>query len=125
MKLILMGVAALALSTTFAIAADDPMASRYGNTVVAKGADGKEVGRTYYNADGSYTRKTADGKESKGTWKMDGGKVCLAQTEPAPPAAMAAPVCVPFPGAKNVGDSWDVTLPDGTKLTASLVKGRP
>ena len=124
MKRILMGVAAVVLSTTLAIAADDPMASRYGNTVVAKGADGKEIGRTYYNADGSYTRKTADGKESKGTWKMDGGKVCLTQTDPAPPAGTAA-VCLPFPGAKNVGDSWDVALPDGTKVTATLQKGRP
>jgi hypothetical protein len=122
MKLILAAVA-FAASAAVAIAADDPMASRYGNTVVANSADGKEAGRTYYNADGTYSRKTPAG-ESKGTWKMDGDKVCLTQTEPAPPAGTAA-VCVPFPGAKNVGDSWDVTLPDGTKLKATLQKGRP
>lgn len=124
MKRILMGVAALALSTTLAIAADDPMASRYGNTVVAKGADGKEVGRSYYNSDGTLTRKTADGKETKNTWKLENGKVCITQTDPAPPATMA-PVCLAFPGEKKVGDSWDVTLPDGTKVTATLQKGRP
>jgi len=124
MKRILTAVAVAAFSATLAMAADDPMASRYGNTVVAKGADGKEVGRTYYNADGTMSRKTADGKETKGTWKLEGDKVCITQTEPAPPAN-TAPTCLPFPGAKNVGDSWDVTLPDGTKVSASLQKGRP
>lgn len=124
MKRILAAVAIAAFSVTMAMAADDPMASRYGNTIVAKGADGKEVGRTYYNADGTMSRKTADGKESKGTWKMDGGKICITQTDPAPAAGMG-PICLPFPGAKKVGDSWDVTLPDGTKLTATLQQGRP
>ncbi len=123
MKRILAGMVAAALGVSLAFAADDPMASRYGNTVVAKSADGKEIGRTYYDADGSYKRKTAAG-ESKGTWKMDGGKICLTQTEPAPPANQGT-VCLPFPGPKNVGDSWEVTLPDGTKATATLQKGRP
>ncbi len=123
MKRIVAGLVAAALSVSMAMAADDPMASRYGNTVVAKGADGKEIGRTYYNADGSYTRKQG-AAESKGTWKMDGGKICLTQTEPAPPAAQGT-VCLPFPGAKKVGDSWEVTLPDGTKATATLQQGRP
>ena len=87
MKLILAAVA-FAASAAMAIAADDPMASRYGNTVVAKTADGKEAGRTYYDADGKYTRKTPAGK-SKGTWKIDGANICLTQTEPAPPAGTA------------------------------------
>ena len=122
MKLILAAVA-FAASAAMAIAADDPMASRYGNTVVAKTADGKEAGRTYYDADGKYTRKTPAG-ETKGTWKIDGANICLTQTEPAPPAGTAA-ACLPFPGAKKVGDSWEVTLPDGSKVTATLQKGRP
>jgi hypothetical protein len=123
MKRILAGLVAAAFSVSMAMAADDPMASRYGNTVVAKGADGKEIGRTYYNADGTYERSTPAGK-SKGTWKMDGGKLCLTQTEPAPPAAQGT-VCLPFPGPKKVGDSWEVTLPDGAKATATLQQGRP
>ena len=66
MKRILASVAVAALSVSFAFAAvEDPMSSRYGNTVIAKGADGKEVGRTYYNADNTYSRKTPDGKETK------------------------------------------------------------
>ena len=120
MKRILAGLVAAAFSVSMAMAADDPMASRYSNTVVAKTADGKEAGRTYYNADGSFTRKTPAG-ETKGTWKLEGDKICVTQTAPA-----AAPaVCLPFPGAKIVGDSWEVTLPDGTKLTVTLQQGRP
>lgn len=123
MKRILAGLVAAALGVSMAMAADDPMASRYGNTVVAKGADGKELGRTYYDADGSYKRKTPAG-ETKGKWKMDGSKICLTQTEPAPPVNQGT-VCLPFPGAKAVGDSWEVTLPDGSKATATLQQGRP
>jgi hypothetical protein len=123
MKRILAGMVAAALGVSLALAADDPMAGRYGNTVVTSTADGKEVGRTYYNADGTLTRKTPAG-EIKGTWKIEGDKLCITQTEPAPPAG-TAPVCVPGFAGKKVGDSWDVTLPDGTKLKATLQKGRP
>ena len=120
----ILGVAALALfGASMAMAAEDPMASRYGNTIVTTTADGKEAGRTYYDADGKMTRKTADGKETKGTWKAEGDKVCITQTDPAP-AAGAAPVCLPL-AAHKIGDSWDVTLPDGMKLKATLQKGRP
>ncbi len=123
MKRIFAGVAVAALSASLAFAADDPMASRYGNTVVIKGPDGKELGRTYYDADKKVTRKFADGSEQKGTWSMEGGNLCFNQTEPAPKPAEAKQ-CLPFPGPKNVGDSWEVTAPQG-KLTATLQKGRP
>lgn len=123
MKRILAGMVVAALGVSMAVAADDPMAGRYGNTVVTTSADGKEAGRSYYNADGTFSRKTAAG-EIKGTWKLDGDKLCLTQTEPAPPAGAPA-TCIPANGGKKVGDSWDVTLPDGTKLKATLQQGRP
>lgn len=123
MKRILMGVAAAALSATLAMAADDPMASRYGNTVVVKTPDGKEFGRLYYDADHKATRKMANGQEIKGTWALEGNNLCFMQTEPAPKPEEVKQ-CAPFSGPKNVGDSWEVTTPQG-KLTATLVKGRP
>ena len=123
MKRILAGMVVAALGVSMAVAADDPMAGRYGNTVVTTSADGKEAGRSYFNADGTFSRKTAAG-EIKGTWKLDGDKVCITQTEPAPPAGTPA-TCIPANGGKKVGDSWDVTLPDGTKLKATLQQGRP
>lgn len=122
MKLILAAVA-FAASAVVALAAEDPMAGRYGNTVVTTTADGKEAGRSYYDADGKFSRTTPAGTV-KGTWKLDGDKVCITQTEPAP-AAGATPTCIPANGGKKAGDSWDVTLPDGTKLKATLQKGRP
>ncbi|MEQ1752917.1 MAG: hypothetical protein ABL973_02150 [Micropepsaceae bacterium] len=124
MKRILAGFAVAAMSASLALAADDPMASRYGNTVVIAGPDGKEVGRVYYDADHKVVRKFADGKEVKGTWSMEGANLCFSQTEPAPATPAEAKQCAPFPGAKAVGDSWEVTTPAG-KLKATLQKGRP
>lgn len=125
MKHILASIAVAAVSFAVAHAADDPMASRYGNTLVIKSADGKEVVRLYYDSDGKLSTKYPDGKTTKGTWKIDGDKICVTQTEPAPDAAMSGPRCQPFTGSHKVGDSWEVTGPDGTKVTASLQQGRP
>ena len=123
MKRIFAGLAVAAISVSMALAADDPMASRYGNTVVVTGPDGKEVGRIYYDADKKASRKMADGSEVKGTWALEGNKLCFSQTAPAPKPEEAKQ-CSDFPGAKNVGDSWDVVTPQGT-LKATLQKGRP
>ena len=123
MKSIFAGLAVAAMSVSMALAADDPMASRYGNTVVITGPDGKEVGRIYYDADKKASRKMADGSEVKGTWALEGNKLCFSQTAPAPKPEEAKQ-CSDFPGSKNVGDSWDVVTPQGT-LKATLQKGRP
>ena len=125
MKRILVSIAVAAVSFAAAHAADDPMASRYGNTLVIKGADGKEVARLDYDADGKLSTKLADGKTTKGTWKMDGDKIFVTRTEPPPDAAMSGPECTPFTGAHKVGDTWEVTRPDGMKVTATLQQGRP
>ena len=125
MKRIMTGIALAMMSLSFAQAADDPMASRYGNTLVIKGPDGKEVIRLYYDAGGAMSTKMPDGKTSKGTWKMEGDKICVTQTEPAPAADMTSPQCTPFSGAHKVGDTWEVPRPDGTKVTATLQQGRP
>ena len=122
MKLILAAVA-FAASAAVAVASEDPMAGRYGNTVVTTTADGKEAGRTYYDADGKMSRTTPAGT-IKGTWKIEGDKLCITQTEPAPPAG-TPPTCIPANGGKKVGDSWDVTLADGIKLKAAIQQGRP
>ena len=99
MKRVFAGIAVAAMSVSMAIAADDPMASRYGNTVVITGPDGKEVGRIYYDADKKVSRKMADGSEVKGTWALEGTKLCFAQTAPAP----SYPPGGGRPGASAVG----------------------
>jgi hypothetical protein len=100
------------------------MASRYSNTLVVKGPDGKEVARLYYDKDGTAVRKPADGTEIKGTWKMDGANLCFTQVSPPPKPDMTSQ-CNPFSGPKKVGDTWEVTRPDGIKLTVTLQQGRP
>ena len=125
MKRMLAAIAFAAVGFSVALAADDPMASRYGNTLVIKGADGKEVIRLYYDQGGALSTKTPDGKTTKATWKMDGEKICVTQTDPAPPPEMPSPQCTPFTGSHNVGESWDVTRPNGMKVTATLQQGRP
>lgn len=125
MKRIVTGIALAIMSLSFANAADDPMASRYGNTLVIKGPDGKEIIRLYYDQNGTISTKMADGKTTKGTWKMEGDKICVTQTEPAPEANMSGAQCQPFTGARKVGETWEVTRPDGVKMTATLQQGRP
>jgi hypothetical protein len=125
MKRILAGIAFAAVSFAAAHAADDPMATRYGNTLVIKGPDGKEIIRLYYDQGGGLSTKMPDGKTTKGTWKMDGDKICVTQTDPPPPPEMPSPQCTPFTGAHKVGDTWEVTRQDGVKLTATLQQGRP
>jgi len=125
MKRIMTGIALVIMSLSFAHAADDPMAWRYGNTLVIKGPDGKEIIRLYYDQGGALSTKMTDGKTSKGTWKLEGDKICVTQTEPAPDPSMPTPQCQPFSGAHKVGDTWEVTRADGVKLTATLQQGRP
>ena len=102
--LILSTVAGAALIGT-ALAADDVMASRYGNTTKATNAQG-EVTKLWYEADGTFTGE-AQGNMIKGTWKIDGDKVCLTQTDPAPEPDAPTNQCNPVT-AHNVGDSWEI-----------------
>jgi hypothetical protein len=69
-------LAALFLAaTTPVFAADDPMASRYGNTTVALDPDGTTT-RLFYRADHSFVAKRADW-QSDGTWAIENSKLCL------------------------------------------------
>jgi len=115
MRLVLAISAALLLSAVTALADDDIMATRYGNTVVSKSANGPEV-HMYYNADHTFTGKVIGVDFAlKGTWKADGGNICL--TYDPPPPGMTNPVCLPAM-AHQVGDTW--TTGD---RTATLVQG--
>lgn len=104
---------ALALSATAAMA-QGTVSTRFGNTVVSKG-DGPEV-HTYYNADGTFTGKVIGMKLTlKGTWKVDGDKLCL--TYDPPPPTVKNPVCVPNE-EHAIGDTWMAG-----KRTVTLVQG--
>jgi len=112
MRAFLLGVAALAFSSSIAFA-DDVMATRYGNTTVTTDASGA-TSKLYYAADGTFTGKQGD-TSFNGTWKIDGGTICLTFAQPVPGAAN--PTCLPV-AAHKVGDSWKA----GDR-TVSLVQG--
>jgi hypothetical protein len=114
MRTILLAAAFAALSLS-AANADDLLATRYGNTVVVKTANGTEI-HMYYAADGTFTGKVMGmNYPLKGTWKSDGGNVCLTYDPPAP--GITNPSCVPVV-AHQIGDSWST---NGN--TATLVQG--
>jgi hypothetical protein len=116
-KIVLASLAALALAGTIAVAADDVMATRYGNTTVSTDAKGVET-KIYYNADHTFTMKTGT-MAGKGTWKVDGSTICL--TFDTPPPGAPNPLCTPV-AAHKVGDSWTTGEGD-QKRSIKLVAG--
>lgn len=118
MKKIALGLVAAAMLAGAAIAAD-PMESRYENTVTLTTADGATT-KIHYNKDGTMATVQPDGSKGTGKWAMKDGKLCVTLDQ-GPTAGKEG--CNPFTERK-VGDSWEVTLADGSKAKAALVAGR-
>jgi len=112
MRTILLATA-FAFAVTAAIADDSVLASRFGNTTITKDANGTE-NRIYYAADHTFTGKQG-ANSFKGTWKIDGGTICLT-ADPAIPNT-PNPACVPV-SPHAVGDTWTAG-----PYTVSLVAG--
>src|SRR5262245_31483048 len=117
MKRILTAVAVAALSASLAMASDDPMANRYGNTVTATNAKG-EVTKLMYAKGGGLTIVLPDGTKITGKWAIKDSKLCI--------TADAGPMkgqeqCNPFDPSKKVGDSWEIPAADGTKTKVAIV----
>ncbi|MDP1627010.1 hypothetical protein [Parvibaculum sp.] len=91
----------------------DPFANFYGNTVKVSGAAGERS--VFIDVGGSYSQKLPDGSTAEGKYTVEGDTACFLGGE--------QPYCVPAE-ARNVGDSWELTAPDGSKETATLVAGR-
>jgi hypothetical protein len=104
-----------------ALAADDPMAAMFTNTVVATDANGAKT-MVYYNADGTYTGVASDGVKIGGTWKREAGQICYNRTTP---PERAAQFCGADDGSvRKVGDTWQQELTDGRKMTMTITQGR-
>lgn len=117
MKTIMTLAAAAALFSTAAVAADDPVASRYGNTTIITTADGHVV-KIWYEADHTVTWMVGP-ITRKGTWALEGSNMCITLQDP--PGGMPAKTCNPFEVHK-VGESWSVNQ-GAAKLDAQLVAG--
>lgn len=94
----------------------DPFANFYGNSVSIENPAGTRT--VHINEDGTYTNILADGTQAQGTWAMDGENACFSQAD-----VEGAPYCVPAT-ERAVGDTWELTAPDGTKEMATLVAGQ-
>jgi len=101
MRKFMLCLGAAAVFATAAVADDSVLASRFGNTTITK-AGGEEI-HIYYNADHTFGIKIGD-KKSTGSWKIDGGTLCLTYTDLVPKGA-SNPTCLPV-SAHKVGDSW-------------------
>ena len=98
-------------TASMALAADDPMATTYGNTVISKNTKTGATASLLFNADGSYITKATgqDGKplEIPGKWatKDNGATLCLTQQIGTnPPAENCSPLSV-----HPIGEHWTVT----------------
>ena len=105
--------------TNAALAADDPMATRYGNTTIALAPDGTTT-RLFYRADKTFVAKRG-GWQSDGTWTVIDGKVCLAFKIKHP--GMGDQDCAAVV-PRAVGDVWlqghqHITLVEGMALDNS------
>jgi len=119
MKRILTAFAVAAFSASLAMAADDPMANRYGNTTVVTNAKG-EVTKLMYNKDGTMTVVQPDGSKVTAKWAVKEGKLCI--TPDGGPMA-GKEQCNPFDPSKKAGDNWEITAGDGSKVKISIVAG--
>ena len=116
MRIILAAIAATALMTGAALA--DPMAAFYDNTVEVTGADGA-TRSVHINADGTYSQAAGD-TTVEGTWEMTSdSEACFSSDA----TAETGPYCVEAT-ARSVGDTWELTAPDGSAEAAVLIAGR-
>lgn len=129
MRKVIWGASALvALSLAgAAIAADDPMAGAYGNTVVVTNAKG-EATKLWIENGGTYKFETAKGQKGTGKWalKENNTKYCSTADLPAgAPAGTPAPkeTCSEFKGAHKAGDKWTQKDSEGADVTVEIKAG--
>ena len=117
MKKIVLGLAAAIMLAGTALAAD-LMASRYDNTTTITDANGTT--KIHYNKDGTLVTVLPNGTKGTGKWVVKGDKLCVtADSGPSANQENCSPLV-----ERKVGDTWDVTLADGTKVKVALVAGR-
>ncbi len=106
---------ALVLAATAALAGDEVMASRFGNTTITTDASGQSS-KIYYEADHSFTGVQGE-QQLAGSWAVKGSQVCLTFTSDAPPG-YPNPICTPVSN-HAVGETWTAG-----PFTVQLVEGR-
>jgi hypothetical protein len=110
-----------------AMAADDPMASVYGNTVLVTNAKG-ETSKIWIAQDGTMKGEGAKGEKFTGKWALKDSNKQYCSTVDLPadaPAGTAAPkeACSEFVGGHKAGDKWEQKDAAGEKITVEIKAG--
>ena len=128
-KIALLGLSALvAVGMAGAtLAADDPMAGAYGNTVLVTNAKG-ETSKLWINKDGTFKGESAKGEKFSGKWalKDNNTKYCSTADLPAnAPKDTPAPkeACSEFKGPHKAGDKWQQKDANGEDVTVEVKAG--
>ena len=122
MRIALIAASVLAFVAAPALAADDPLAGYYGNTVISTG--GMAEVHTHYRADHTFDltgSMMGMSRSFKGTWELKDDKVCRTFVGEMPPGT-TNPNCGPAM-AHKVGDTWTMTTPAGATRTLTLKAG--
>ena len=119
MRVILLGIAVLALAGPAAGGEPKGLAAAFGNTIRALYPDGGAQ-RLWLKADGSWEAVGKRGKASSGRWAVKGDKVCLKQARP---IALPVSYCTDFPRDGEVGAVWTSRAVTGEPIRLTLVKG--
>jgi len=103
-------------------AIQSPMAWAFGNTLKVEVTGQGYTARRHINPDGTWSEENTFGS-SEGTWKIVGGKVCYAQTHPAPDPGYERLCYEPTP--RKVGDKWSNIDPiTFNEVVITVVAGR-
>jgi len=128
-KIALLGFSALVAAGVAgaALAADDPMAGAYGNTVLVTN-DKNETSKLWIKNDGTFTSENAKGEKGSGKWalKENNTKYCFIGNLPADaPKDTPAPkeACSEFKGAHKAGDKWEQMDSENKKVMVEIKTG--
>lgn len=112
----LLACVALALTVAGAAAADTIDVLR-GNTLILREQSGK-VYTVLIGGGSRLEQVNSAGAWADGSWRLEDGKFCWT-------ARGGAMLCIPMPGDKQVGDSWEIRGPVGQLVwTAEIQVGR-
>lgn len=96
----------------------DPMAATYGNTITIDIPPFYSA-RQFIDPDHTWRQVDSEGDVVLGTWKVEDGKVCFSETQPAGPTRCHPAV------PRKVGDRWTNEDPAvGATIEIGLVAGR-
>jgi hypothetical protein len=122
----LLGLSALLLASTPALAIAEPaappvatVAAAFGNTVVTTYPDGRTQ-QIWLQPDGRWTGLSRTHKNLAGKWTLKGDKVCMRQQTP---PTLPFSYCTAFPPDARVGAAWMAKDFVGTPIQMKLIRG--